>query len=150
MLFRSKADAADTVPESRDTNNTAGRAISIGPDLTNSSLLAPLSTAAGSTVAVTDGVMNQGADGAGPSTSRFYLSTNITLDANDVPLAATRAVPSLAAGESSSGTTAVIIPAATVPGTYYLFAVADADGAVAETLEANNSRWRSIQVTAGP
>jgi subtilase family serine protease len=35
-----------------------------------------------------------------------------------------------------------------VPGTYYLLAIADADGAVAESIETNNVRIvRSIKVT---
>ena len=58
-------------------------------------------------------------------------------------------VPALAAGALSAGTAAITIPAGTAPGTYYLFAVADGDGAVAETSETNNARLAVIQVT-GP
>jgi hypothetical protein len=62
-----------------------------------------------------------------------------------------RLVPQLAVAASSSGSTTVVIPAATVPGTYYVIAQADADGIVAESVESNNvSAIPSIRVTAGP
>ncbi|HEX7794325.1 MAG TPA: CARDB domain-containing protein, partial [Vicinamibacterales bacterium] len=85
-----------------------------------------------------------------PSTTRFYLSTNTTLDGADVVLGS-RLVPQLAAAGSSSGSTLVAIPAATVPGTYYVIAQTDGDGTVAESVENNNvSVIRSIQVITGP
>jgi subtilisin family serine protease/uncharacterized membrane protein len=143
------ADADNTVMETLEVNNATARSINIGPDLIISNVYAA-STMAGSTVLVTDVVQNQGAEGSGPSTTRFYLSANAILDANDVLLAGGRAVPALAAGGSSSGSTPVIIPVGTAPGTYLLFAKADADGTVAEGQETNNTRWGLIQVTAGP
>ena len=102
------------------------------------------------TVVVTDSVQNSGGDAAGPSTTRFYLSANLSLDASDLLLAGSREVPWLAVGASSSGSTAITIPAGTIPGYYYLFAVADGDGAVAEGQENNNAAARAIQVIAGP
>jgi subtilase family serine protease len=45
-------------------------------------------------------------------------------------------------------TTALTIPAGTAPGTYYLIAQVDADSAVAETQEGNNTNARSIQISA--
>jgi subtilase family serine protease len=93
-------------------------------------------------------VTNQGGGGAAASTTRFYLSTNAVLDASDVALGAGRAVPPLAAGASSSGSTSIAIPSNTPPGTYYVIAQADGDGAVAESSESNNvSAARTLQVT---
>jgi hypothetical protein len=78
-------------------------------------------------------------------------SRNAGLDGTDVALMPSRAVPQLASGASSSGSTSVTIPLNTSPGTYYVIAQADGDAAVAESAETNNvSVIRSIQVTAGP
>ena len=55
-----------------------------------------------------------------------------------------RLVPALAAGASSTGTTSVLIPAGTTPGTYYIIAKADALGAIAEINEANNTAYKTI------
>jgi subtilase family serine protease len=95
-------------------------------------------------------VRNQGAGIAAASTTRFYLSTNTSLDGGDGALMPSRAVPQLADGASSSGSTSVNIPSNTAPGLYYVIAQADSDGVVAESSETNNvAVIRSIQVT-GP
>ena len=73
----------------------------------------------------------------------------MSLVASEVLLAGNRAVTGLASGASSMGSTAISIPASTVPGVYYLFAVVDADGAVIEAQENNNNALRAIQVVAG-
>jgi len=113
--------------------------------------LSPASLPAGANLTITDTIKNQGAGSAAASTTRFYLSTNSTLDGGDGALAASRAVPQLADGASSSGATAVNIHSNTAPGFYYVIAQADSDGVVAESSETNNvSVIRSIQVTAGP
>jgi subtilase family serine protease len=144
-----KADADGVVVETQEGNNVTARNIAIGPDLTISALTVPYTITAGSTVSVAETVLNQGAGAAGASTTRFYLSANVTLDAGDVVLDSSRSVPTLAAGAASGGTTPLTIPAGTAPGTYYFFAKADSDGTVVESQESNNISWRAIQVTAG-
>jgi len=58
-------------------------------------------------------------------------------------------VPELATGASSEASTIVTVPPATPAGNWYVLARADAEGAVAESVETNNVRFvRSIQVTA--
>jgi subtilase family serine protease len=145
-----KADAGSTVVETQETNNTAVRVIYVGPDLRISSLSAASSVVAGSIVSVSSTILNAGGEMAGPSTARFYLSSNVLLDASDIPLVETWAVASLAAGTSSTGSTPVTIPGSVVPGSYYLLGKADADAAVMESQEANNVAARAVQVTAGP
>jgi subtilase family serine protease len=49
------------------------------------------------------------------------------------------AIPILASGATSAGSTSVTIPAGTAPGAYYILARADATGAVAESSETNNA-----------
>ena len=144
-----KADADGVVVETQEGNNVAARSVAIGPDLWVSTMAVPFTIVAGSTVSVTETVINQGAGAAAASTTRFYLSTNVSLDAADVVLDGSRSVPALAPGSSSSGATLVTIPAGTAAGTYYFFVKADGDGAVVESLEGNNISWRVIQLTAG-
>jgi subtilisin family serine protease/uncharacterized membrane protein len=141
-----KADGDGVVEETLETNNALARPLAIGPDLTISAMTVVSTAAAGSTVTVSETVANQGAASAGVSTTRFYLSVNVLFDAGDRLLDGSRAVAALPAGSTSAGTTSIVIPADTVPGTYYLFAVADADGGVSEGIESNNVRWRAIQV----
>jgi subtilase family serine protease len=94
---------------------------------------------------VTDSVKNVGVGTAGPSATRFYLSTNLLLDANDLLLSGERAVPALAGGATSTGTCSVTLPAG-LTGTYYLIAVADGGNAVPEAIETNNGLARSITI----
>jgi subtilase family serine protease len=144
-----KADADEAVAETFENNNTAARAVMVGPDLTVTMLQAPLAVASGAVISVTDTMKNAGAEPAPASTTRFYLSTNVTLDAADIALEGSRSVPVLLQGALSSGTTSVTIPAGLAPGSYYIIAKTDADGLVQETTETNNTFAKTIQITAG-
>jgi hypothetical protein len=128
---------------SDDLNVTVKPATKV--DLTVASLSAPTKAAAGSTISVTDTTKNAGSGSAAVSTIKFYLSNNNTLDAGDVLLGG-RAIPALAGGAKSSGTTSLTIPLGTPKGSRYLIGVADADGVVPEIQENNNSKIRSISV----
>jgi subtilase family serine protease len=145
-----KADADNAVVESNETNNTSARAIAIGPDLTLSSVSIPFTITAGAAVSITDTVLNQGGDAAGPSTTRYYLSTNVFFDSSDTLLSGGRAVPALGPGISSTGSASITIPVATAPGIYYVVVVADGDHVVAESQEGNNIAVRAVQVVAAP
>jgi hypothetical protein len=95
-----------------------------------------------------DTTQNIGAAGAGASATRFFLSPDATWSAGDTPLApaAGRAVPALAAGAVSTGTTTLTIPAGTAPGKWYLIARADSAGAVAESDENDNTKAKTINI----
>src|SRR5262249_1048172 len=80
--------------------------------------------------------------------TRFYLSINAALDASDILLDGTHAVPALAPGASHTASTVVTIPASIATGSYYLFAKADGDNTVPETQESNNTSARMIQIGA--
>jgi subtilase family serine protease len=144
-----QADGANVVAETYETNNTRIASILIGPDLTVSALTAPATVAAGGSIRVTDTVRNQGGGAAGASATRFYLSTNVTLDAGDVPLQGARMVPALAVNGTSSDATTLAVPGSTAPGNYFLIAQADGDGAVGESRENNNLLIRFVTVQAG-
>ncbi|MBI3030250.1 MAG: S8 family serine peptidase [Candidatus Rokubacteria bacterium] len=143
-----QADGDSGVAESQEGNNTSTRFIQIGADLVIAVFSTPVSGGAGAALTVSDTTKNQGGGAAGPSTTRFYLSTNSVLDAGDV-LLGSRAIPALAPGASSAGSTPLTIPAGTATGNYYLIAQADGDSGVAETQEGNNTSTRPIQVS-GP
>ena len=59
-----------------------------------------------------------------------------------------RTVGPLAVNGVDTGPATLMIPAQTVPGSYYIVAVADGDGAVLESLENNNARARSLSIAA--
>jgi subtilase family serine protease/subtilisin family serine protease len=141
-----KADADVVVAETVESNNTLARSTRVGSDLYVSAISLPTTASPGATIAVSDTTSNQGGGGAPASVTRFYLSVNTTLDASDVLLSGSRAVPELPAGASSSGSTNVTIPAGTAAGTLYIIALADADGGVAESDETNNARARNVKV----
>ena len=142
-----RVDANDVVSETAEGNNTSVRQVQVGPDLLVATLTVPSAAAPGATISVSDSTRNQGGGTAAASTTRFYFSTDVTLDVGDVPLGA-RAVPPLAPGATSTGSTAVTIPAGLTAGTYYVLARADADGVVGEILETNNTAVGTVQVGA--
>jgi uncharacterized delta-60 repeat protein len=141
-----KADDLNQFLESSEGNNTRAIAIRVGPDLRVSSLTAPAYGAAGKTISISDTTANLSASSpAGASTTRFYLSSNTTLDAADIALGS-RAVPALASGASNAGATLVTIPAGTATGTYNILAEADGAHVLAEKNEANNVSSRILRV----
>lgn len=117
----------------------------VAPDLVVSALTVPARGASGTVIQVTDTTINQGTGASPTSTTSFYLSANALLETTD-PVVATRLVPVLAAGASSTATTQITLPGGLVPGSYSLFAVADAPGTVSETKEFNNTRVGFIQI----
>jgi subtilase family serine protease len=142
-----KADGAEAIVETNEGNNSSFAAtVRIGADLTVSAVTAPNSAAAGSTINVSDTTTNPGTLGAGPSTTRFYLSTNILLDGADV-LLGSRPVGALLAGASETLTTAITLPPG-MAGSYFILAVADSEAVVVEVFENNNIRSRPIQIVA--
>ena len=110
-----------------------------------SSLSAPSSTGAGAQITVSDTTKNQGTGAAGESTTRFFLSTNIALDAGDTVLGQ-RAVSALGPGVSDAGSVTLTIPTGVGVGTLFLIAQADADDAVVETADTNNTIFRTISI----
>jgi len=142
------ADWRTAITESAESNNTRTYSFRVGPDLIVNTVTAPTSVVAGTTISVTDMTWNQGGDTAPASGTAYYLSSNGTLDPGDV-LLGTRTVPLLGPGISQSGSVSLVIPASTAAGTYIIFAKADGNDSIAESLETNNTRTRSISITAG-
>jgi subtilisin family serine protease len=139
-----KADGADAIAETSETNNNYARSIKIGGDLVVSALTLTASSGSDLTLSVNDTTTNQGADSVGASAMRFYLSSNGSLDSNDTLLDGFRDVPPLDPGISSAGLTDVTIPAGTPAGLHYIIGKADGNAVVPETSETNNTLARSF------
>jgi subtilase family serine protease len=149
------ADDLSAVAETNEGNNciaSSTATVTVArPDLTESTVSAPPATKArGTSFPVTDTVQNLGAVASGPSTTRYYLSLDAVKSANDTLLAASRAVPGLAAGGTHAGTVTLTIPAATPPNAYFLIACADGPNTVAESNETNNCTPSSTTMTVTP
>jgi subtilase family serine protease len=140
-----KADDTLAVPEARENNNTKYAAMRVGPDLTISSVSIPSSAVSGGPVVVSHTVKNGGAEAAGASAIKFYLSTNVTLDAADIDLGTVTGIPPLAGGASTAGSTTLTLPAG-LSGTFYLFMEADGTKVVPEFNESNNKALRKITI----
>jgi subtilase family serine protease len=141
-----KADGTGLVAETQELNNTKySAAMKIGPDLIESSVVVPAVAGAGTALVVSDTVKNQGSGAADASTTSFYLSTNYTLDGNDVFLGS-RSVPPLAPNVTSAASTPLVVPTGTVAGTYYVIVRADANDQVVESAETNNTTYATTRV----
>ena len=140
------ADVSDAVPEVTETNNMTLRQILIGGDAIVSVFTVPSTGAAGATIVVSDTTKSSGSGSIGATTTRFYLSTNPSLDAGDTLLAESRAVPPLESGASHSGSTTLTLPASIATGLHYVIAKADGNNEVSETSETNNSTPRTIAI----
>ena len=139
-------DPANQLAEVYENNNTRSSSlVRIGPDLTVTVLSGPAAARAGTTVEMTDTTKNQGGGAAPGSTTSFYLSTNGTLDAGDV-LLGSRAVGALENGVVASGPISLPLSSTIAPGVYYVIAKADGPGAIAETVETNNTRAKSLRI----
>jgi subtilase family serine protease len=149
------ADSGNTMPESDETNNTlcTGTTIQVsGPDLVMTAVTPNAATVnQGKTLSVTNSAKNQGLLSAGASKVGYRLSLNTTYgDGDDVVIATTRTITSLAAGATSSATTSLAIPSTTPPGDYYVCAMADSLLQVAELDEANNVLCSAGTVSVPP
>ncbi len=144
-FLMANADDTYTVAETQEINNVRYTTVYIGPDLSVSTMNAPVSVVAGTTMTITDTVRNYGVDPAAPSTTRYYLSLNGALDASDIQLDAERTVPALGVNGFSTGSVTVHVPTG-ISGSYFLLAVADAAGVVAESSELNNVGLRLMTI----
>ena len=118
------------------------------PDLViQNQSVSPSSTNVGATVLSSCTIANIGNGTAGESEVKYYLSSDIYLDDNDHYFSSDF-VPQLIAGGSGSMTESLTIPESTVPGSYYILFVADADNEVVESNEDNNVSNAGLVINA--
>ena len=105
----------------------------------------PASAVWQSSFAATDTTRNQGNATAGPSVTRYYLSSTASKATGATLLTGSRSVPALGPGQSSGGTAAVKIPSMKT-GSYFLLACANDTRTVAESNYANNCKASATRV----
>ena len=145
-----QVDANNEISESNENNNLAYQQITIGePDLIISNLSAPTTIEAGQSTRIDYTITNQGnGDVDNSSQTKFYLSTDTTLDANDTYLTSdTNYDWFLSAGGSSSDYVYLTLDHTLEAGNYYLLGQADADNEISESNETNNVAYQQITVT---
>lgn len=135
-------------PDGANNARASGPIVVGGTDLVLTDVSAPPSGATGLPLVVRDTVASIGG-GTGGFRIGYYLSTDATITTSDTFLGF-RTVQGLAPGSASTADTSVTVPADLAPGTYYVGAIADYQGGIAEASEANNARAGNAVVIAGP
>lgn len=147
------ADDAGQVNELTETNNTRAAngslatSIAVLPNLVPQSIaFTPSTVDAGDEVDVSDAVENRGTAPAGAFQVGIYLSSDAQVTTAD-KLLGLRPIASLAQGLVSTAGDSLTIPSTTPAGAYFLGAIADAGGAVAELDELDNRLASSAMLT---
>ena len=109
------------------------------PDLVITQLTGPTTAMPGDAVTVSVTVVNQGTADAGGFQVGFVVSLDTTISADDISTGFSCSFAGLAAGDSTTCTTSIVVPPTLLPGTYFLGAAADFTDYVIESNEANNS-----------
>jgi len=137
------ADAAGTVLETNEANNAGVAAAPLAAslrdvDLTVTAVGAPTVSRDQEPLRLDATVRNLGSAAAPAATLRWYLSSDSTITADDVPLASV-SVASVNGGMQKKFSVTATAPAALGAGSYFVGAIVDPDNAVAETSHANNA-----------
>lgn len=139
------ADPDDFIPESDETNNLEADSFTVVvPDLEPSHSVYPSSVAAGGTVSSSYTIYNYEDGDAVGAVIAWYLSTDNRFDAADTLLSSV--TESVSSWGYAYGSETLTIPSATTAGSWYVLCVADPDGLVEETDEANNVDPASVTV----
>ncbi|WP_167291179.1 CARDB domain-containing protein [Hymenobacter busanensis] len=145
------ADYQNQVGETNEQNNVASVPFTVAPAspdyVVSQAFVSRSATAAGGTVTCSAYFSNQGSALAPANSLRIYLSTNTTLDVNDV-LLSNVPTAAISPGFGQTYNTNVVIPNTTTPAGYYVLFVADAQNAVPESNEQNNLAYSVMNVTA--
>lgn len=109
-------------------------------DLKVQSVDGPQTETMGTDIKITNTISNQGVGAAARSNMKFYLSTDTNITSSDIYLGM-RAIPALAAGETSRQINTFTLPSDIAPGSYYIGAIADALDEVEESNENNDTGY---------
>ncbi|MFZ5470393.1 MAG: CARDB domain-containing protein, partial [Myxococcota bacterium] len=148
------ADVDNATPESDESNNSlAGNTIAVAEvgqsDLVVTAVSGPAAANPGTSISVSNTVLNQGTTLSGGFFVGIYLSTDATITTSDT-LLGLRWVASLAVGTSNSAATSVTIASSVPAGNYYLGAIVDYASYEAESDEGNNARLGNAIVVGNP
>jgi subtilase family serine protease len=146
-------DHDNLVLEQLENNNQSVKALGVGADLTVSFVapgVTPTLSGPGGALHINGYVVrNLGAVASDACSIGIYLSSNSTIDTEDLLLKA-RAVPALAegGGQHNGDSVTIVLPEDLAPGTYRVGLYADHRGVVPEASETNNTS--AIIVKVGP
>lgn len=119
-------------------------------DLYASPKVTPAEVYPGDAVTITTTTTNQGTVGAGATSTKLWLSTNQTVDAADVEIAA-YSVPALVTTTNHIDVRSFAIPTSTAAGSWYVIARADVNNVVPdESNEGNNEGAYPFSVASRP
>jgi subtilase family serine protease len=117
------------------------------PDLVVQNPTVSSSVQVGGMVSLNANVKNLGTSSAGPSTLKYYLSSNTTWDTNDIELGSSN-ITSLSAGSTTPGSLSFNYDPNWGTGQKYILFKADSTERVVESNETNNVTYQSINVQA--
>lgn len=134
-------DARNVVTETSEANNSASATITVSGavdfDITNLTLT-PSNAAPNTPINVSFSLSNRGTLAAPASMVDIRYSTDNIIDSTDLLLGRFSA-PAIAAGDTAALSFMVTIPAGTPAGQAFIGVIADADNAITEGNEANNT-----------
>ncbi|WP_299059173.1 CARDB domain-containing protein [uncultured Polaribacter sp.] len=137
-------DAIKAIQETDETNNTNNIVVTINaPDVAELNIqnaaLNNTTVVAGDNLELTASIFNSGTANASVVTVKAYLSSNTTLEVNDIPLTdANETISALNAGTNLGYNKTVVIPSNSVTGNYYVLFAVDKENTVSELDETNN------------
>jgi subtilase family serine protease len=123
-------------------------AVAAAPDLVVTALTAASTADPGGVVPVQETTANQGTAASGASTTLICIARDAALSDPVVSRNVSHAALAVGASEAKGGP--LVVPADLSPGTYYVGAIADINGVVAESNETNNTWSQQIIIGAGP
>ena len=145
------ADDLAVVTELDETNNCTSAAATMDvrlPDLAQIAVSSPPAVvSAGGSFTISDTVANHGAIATGSTSTRYYLSLDTIMSAEDVLLTGSRSVNAVAPGASNTGSKTVTVPSTTPATSYYVLACADGAKQAVESREDNNCAAAAAKVT---
>ncbi|GFE68311.1 CARDB domain-containing protein [Chroococcus sp. FPU101] len=145
-------DSEGVVTEIDENNNIVYQTLQITappqPDLLFDGLSIPNTVTQNSNLSVSYNIRNQGNADASATTTKFYLSTDTTLDNSDVALGIDN-LAALVSGATSNKNLTLGLNNIT-PGTYYLLAQADSSDSLSESNENNNIISQMFGITEPP
>ena len=146
-------DAINTVQETDENNNKNNIAITVNaPNIAELNIqnatIGTTNVVAGDNLTLTGNIYNEGTANASAVTVKSYLSSNTTLEANDIQLQdANETITALNAGSNVVYNKTVVIPNNIIAGTYYVLFVVDKENTISELDESNNVIAVGLAVT---
>jgi uncharacterized repeat protein (TIGR01451 family) len=137
-----KADGANTVSESNETNNIVTKSLNLTgsqPELYFLETAPYVNVPSWTYFEINSTVVNGGTGTATNIVNKTFLSFDNALDASDALVLTSPAISEITPGNYSNSAFAANVPVAYQNGNFYLFHKTDADNLIAETNENNNT-----------